>query len=193
MTEKKCCKDKSLSSGLLYGLVPHAGCIAFILFSVLGATAGMAFLKPFMLNKYFFYILIGISLFFATLSAMFYLKRNSSLSVAGIKAEKKYLSVLYGSTVVINLVLVLFVFPLTANFATGAAVETGNSLTLKVDIPCPGHALLITDALRSIDGVVGVEFRFPDLFDVSFDSSLTSEKEILSLDVFKTYKASVIG
>lgn len=80
----------------------------------------------------------------------------------------------------------------TPNKATGSFVGS-QKVIVKVDIPCPGHSSLIVDALRGLDGIVDVRFRVPDLFDVSFDSSKTSEQEIIGLDVFKTYKASVVG
>jgi hypothetical protein len=63
---------------------------------------------------------------------------------------------------------------------------------LKVDIPCPGHAPLIIGELQKI-GVSGVKFSFPNLFDMSFDSSNVSKEQILGLEIFKTYKASVVG
>ena len=64
---------------------------------------------------------------------------------------------------------------------------------LSVDIPCPGHAPLITGELNTIDGVLGVEFSFPNDFAVTYDSLKTSESEILGLEVFRTYKATVTG
>ena len=76
---------------------------------------------------------------------------------------------------------------------TGAAVLETNldSITLKVDIPCPGHAPLITSELKTIQGVKSVKFSFPNEFEVSYDVSETSKDEILSLKVFKTYKAEI--
>jgi hypothetical protein len=51
---------------------------------------------------------------------------------------------------------------------------------------------LISGELKKINGVQSVKFRFPNLFDVSFDSSMTSEEEILRLDVFNTYKPTIV-
>ena len=235
-----CCKAKNEGkdgnksgalSGVLYGLVPHAGCIAFIAASVLGVTVATEFFKPLLLSPLFFYGLIALSLVFATLSAALYLRRNGSLSFAGAKRSWKYLSVLYGTTVAVNLLLFMVVFPLAANmvYAQPVATQSGASgasdscglqqatacpagvagvsgvssasgltqlaakLSLRVDIPCPGHAPLISGELKKIAGVESVNFRFPNFFDVEYDSSKTTQADILALEVFKTYKASVLS
>ncbi len=233
-----CCKAKNESkegekkgalNGVVYGLVPHAGCIAFIAASVLGVAVATEFFKPLLLNPYFFYGLIALSLVFATLSAALYLKRNGSLSMAGAKRSWKYLSVLYGTTVGVNLLLFIIVFPLAANMVTSvnadqppvqgvcglqaaqsaacsagvsgaslsqsssAALGTLAKLTLQVDIPCPGHAPLISGELRKLPGVRSVNFRFANYFDVEYDSSKTTQADILGLEVFKTYKATVLS
>ena len=238
-----CCKAKNEGkdgnksgalSGVLYGLVPHAGCIAFIAASVLGVTVATEFFKPLLLSPLFFYGLIALSLVFATLSAALYLRRNGSLSFAGAKRSWKYLSVLYGTTVAVNLLLFMVVFPLAANMVYAQPVATQSAasgtsgasdscglqqamacqvgvagvsgvssasgltqpvskLSLRVDIPCPGHAPLISGELKKIAGVESVNFRFPNLFDVEYDSSKTSQQQILGISVFETYKASVLS
>jgi hypothetical protein len=194
-----CCKEgkekesKGFLSGLLYGLIPHTGCIAFILFTIAGVTTATTFFKPLLMNAYFFYILILVSFLFATLSAGIYLKRKDLLSLDGIKKKWKYLSILYGTSISVNLILFLLIFPMAANMtsATGNVVSDGlNKITLKVDIPCPGHAPLITGELKTINGVENVKFSFPDYFEVSF-SGATSQKEMLSLEVFDSYPATV--
>jgi hypothetical protein len=76
--------------------------------------------------------------------------------------------------------------------ASNENVNSISSIRLKVDIPCSGHAPLISQELKSINGVVGVQFSFPNIFDVKYDSTKTSKQQILSLDVFKTYKATVL-
>lgn len=198
----------SLKAGIVYGLVPHIGCIGFIVASILGVTIAVEFFKPLLMNPWFFHILIIISIGFATLSSAFYLRKNGILSLAGIKRKKKYLATMYGSTVGINLVLFLLVFPLLANLDTGSFAEhptgavalagtdaqnLGNSLlALQVNIPCPGHAPLISGELKTIEGVTGVRYSFPSQFDVAFDSGKTSKQEILSLEVFETYPATVV-
>ncbi|MBI5871571.1 cation transporter [archaeon] len=205
-------KRKGIIQGLLYGLVPHIGCIAFILAAVFGASAAVSFFKPLLLNPYFFYILIALSLVFATISAIIYLKKNKLLSFAGAGKKWKYLAVLYGTTLLVNLLLFMVIFPYATNIIpdsdgasnsiTGAfaGAEPYNTqqdgysrLTLKVSIPCPGHAPLITTELNRIDGVNDVNFNFPNQFEVSYDSGKTSKQEILNLAVFDKYKATVIG
>ncbi|MBU0999101.1 hypothetical protein KKG24_02210, partial [Patescibacteria group bacterium] len=46
--------------------------------------------------------------------------------------------------------------------------------------------------LKTVTGVEGVRFKFPNLFDVGYSPEVTSKEQILSLDVFKTYKATII-
>ncbi|MFA5764154.1 MAG: heavy-metal-associated domain-containing protein [archaeon] len=184
-------KISSLKEGLIYGLVPHIGCIGFIIASILGVTIAVEFFKPLLMNPWFFHILILLSFAFATISSVIYLKNHGALSIKGIKKKKSYLATMYVTTIGINLVLFLFVFPMLANLDTGSFATTslaanekvegvanlevvnGNEniaekvITLQVDIPCPGHASLITNELKTIKGVTGVRFNFPNLFDVA--------------------------
>ena len=158
--QESCCKKtdsrmdkKGFLKGILYGLAPHTFCIAFIIFTILGVTTATALLKPLLLNRYFFYILIGLSIVFATISAIIYLKKQGILSFSGIKRKWKYLSILYGTTIFVNLLFFMVIFPKVANLnlnPTPAIVEKTNlsSITLKVDIPCSGHAPLITSELK---------------------------------------------
>src|SRR4030042_1916052 len=95
--KKECCqkenndkkKERGFLAGILYGLTPHLFCIAFIVFTVLGTTTATGLLKPLMLNRYFFYFLVALSLVFATISGIFYLRRNGILSLAGAKRKWK--------------------------------------------------------------------------------------------------------
>jgi len=205
-----------IKQGIIYGIIPHTTCIAYILASVLGATIATQFLKPLLLNPYFFYLLIFISLIFATVSAVIYLKRQGfitfnktedgleiNFSPGLIRRKWKYLSTLYGATIGVNLLFLMVIFPLLANVSVAAPSTDGNtfiagqynnvsSIKLKVDIPCPGHAPLIQQELRSIDGVLDVKYTFPDVFDVKYDPTKTSKQQILSLEVFKTYRATIL-
>lgn len=208
--QKDCCKKKNTEikkngflSGLLYGVLPHTFCILFIIFTILGATVATAILKPLMLNPYFFYILIGLSFFFATISAAIYLKRGNSLSPSGARKNWKYLSVLYGTTIIVNVVLFMVIFPLMANFKSDVAVADSTTsqtkensrqeiITLEVEIPCSGHASLVTDELHKIEGVKEVKFSMPNSFDISYDPNKTSKEKIMSLEIFNTYKAKII-
>lgn len=47
--------------------------------------------------------------------------------------------------------------------------EAESLVSLQVNIPCPGHAPLITGELQKINGVESIRFRFPNLFDVSYN------------------------
>jgi len=202
--------NKGFFSGIIYGLVPHVGCIGFIIISILGVTTATAIFKPLLLNRYFFHILILISFTFATISASVYLKNNGILSFSGIKRKKGYLLTLYGSTVGINLLLFMLIFPIMTNIVNGMSLtsavtgaffiqnniqnkEGENILSIKVDIPCPGHAPLISGEINTVTGVETVGFKFPNLFDISYNPENTSKEQILSLDVFNTYKAVVIN
>jgi hypothetical protein len=173
--------------------------------------------KPLLLNPYFLHILIAISLLFATISAIVYFKRlgfislrknegglELSIEAEGIKRKWKYLSTLYGTTIGVNLLFFLIIFPIVANITSGSALaaayvaENSNNnniktLRLQVNIPCPGHAPLITSELKSLSGVINVKFSFPNIFDVYYDASKTSKDQILSLDVFKTFKANILN
>jgi len=187
-------RKSGIKQGIIYGLIPHIGCIAFIIGSVLGVTVLMNVFKPLLLNVYFFHWLFAIALGFATLSSVFYLRKNKMLNWEGIKKKKGYLAMMYGSTVGINLVLFLFIFPLLANVSFTGDIIYGDgvsSLELEVKIPCPGHAPLISNELKTIPGVYDVEFSFPNKFEVIYGD--TNEQEILALEVFDTYAAMVIG
>lgn len=196
-------KEKPIKQGLIYGIIPHIGCILFIAGSILGVTVLTQIFKPLLMSKYFFYILILISISLAIVSSVIYLKKNSLLSYAGIRRKRKYLLTMFSSTIFINLLLFFVIFPLLANVSLGSAQITGaavglndktslSSIKLQVDIPCSGHASLITGELKIIKGVTNVKFSLPNYFDVSYDPAKTTKQEILSLDVFKTYKAKVI-
>src|SRR3989337_2598199 len=85
-------KDRTFWKGIVYGLIPHAGCIAFIAFSLLGATSAIFLFKPLLLNSYFFYILIAISFAFATISAIFYFRNKKVLNCCKGKKDGIWLS-----------------------------------------------------------------------------------------------------
>ncbi|HLD58230.1 MAG TPA: cation transporter [archaeon] len=191
--------NSSLKQGILFGIVPHIGCIAFILASVFGATVAIEFFKPLLLNPLFFYILIGISFLFAGISAMFYLKRNKILSLRGIMMKKKYIATMFSSTIGINMLFFFFIFPMAASLGMGTAQGSPGSLganyllTLQVDIPCAGHAPLISNELKGLEGVSKVSFEFPNFFRVECDLSKAPKEKILSLEVFKTYGAKIVS
>jgi len=222
---KKCANPKhkgGFLSGIVYGLIAHIGCIGFIIFSILGVTTAASVFRPLLLNYYFFHILIVISLIFATGSAVLYLRKHGLIDLKkesgaweiqfvseGVKKEWKYLTILYTTTVGINLFLFMLVFPVVANIDSGTNLtsaisstfrkeanievqEGENYVELEVAIPCPGHAPLIRGDLQEIEGVTGVQYRMPDYFDVTYLPEKTSTEEIVSLEVFRTYKAEIV-
>lgn len=189
-------KNKGYREGIIYGLIPHIGCIAFIVLTVIGTTTAAAFFRPLLMKSYLFYGLIALSLVFATISAAAYLRKNSSLSSSGIKRNWRYLSIMYGTTVLVNLILFMVVFPLAASMTAASQPSTSPSLgklTLKVDIPCPGHAPLIIRELKDAEGVSSVSFRFPDHFEVIYDPSAISMQQMLSISIFSEYPAAIIS
>jgi hypothetical protein len=180
--------------GIVYGILPHSFCVAFIALSVVGATAGAAFFGKCLALPFFFPLLIALSLVFATISAALYLRRNGGLSLKGAKRNRKYLGILYGSTLGIGLIFAYAIFPLVigATNPAAAALQTQNFplLSIKVAIPCPGHAALIIGELDKVSGVKNVEFVSPDIFKISYDAAETSPQTISEIDIFKTYKAT---
>jgi len=216
---KKRGRDKSaqgtLLEGAIYGLLPHTGCIAFIAASILGATFLMDLFKPLLMSRYFFYGLIVVSFVFATASAAIYLKNNGLLSTKGIVKKWKYLLTMYSSTIGVNVLFFFFIFPMLANVSSAqippasgqqqmangqldssiGAAEQGSALstlTLKVDIPCSGHAPLISNEVKSVVGVKSVEFKTPNTFEIKYEGEGIRER-ILGLEVFKEYPATVLS
>ena len=198
-----CCKKtdvpedkKGIWQAIAYGLLPHTGCIAFIIVTVIGATTAMTLLRPLMLNAYFFYVLIAISFIFAAIASVVYLKKHGLLSTVGAKKKWKYLTTMFGITILTNLLLFMVIFPVLANVGgvTGAAaldLESESSITLKVNIPCPGHAPLVSNDIKAL-GVSAVNFKFPNIFEIGYDPGKVSKSQILGLEIFKTYSATVI-
>jgi copper chaperone CopZ len=187
---------KGLKQGIMYGLIPHAGCIAFLIFSIIGVTTATAVFRPLLMSRYFFYGLLGMSCIFAAISAGIYLRRHNLLSMQGVKAKKSYLAVLFGSTLFVNMLLFFVIFPYAANAGasfTGSAVAGMQTVSLAVDIPCSGHASLISGDLKAVEGVSEVKFSFPNTFTVYYDAEKVSEQDILNIDVFQTYPAEVLS
>lgn len=202
MSDKNCCRPPKEKlggiKGILYGLLPHTFCIAFVVASIIGATAATAFFKRFLLLPYFFEILVGLSLVFATLSAVWYLKRNSLFSVGGVKSKWRYLSILYGTTILVNLLFFSVIFPRVANLSYGRNTvlsQTGNisQVTIQVQIPCSGHAPLIIDELKKLPGIGEIKFQMPNRFAVNYDSSKTDPGKIVSAEIFRSYPAIVVS
>jgi len=186
----------AIVQGIVYALTPHIGCMAFIVGSIFAVTFLTEAFTPLLMNPYFFYYLLVLALAFATISSTYYLVKEGLLSMRGMKKKWKYLSTMYGSVVGVNLVLFMVVFPLLANLTMApVAASPGAQLCtvrLAVEIPCPGHAPLITGELKKIDGVLGTQFSLPNTFDVNYECAKASLDKMLALDVFKEYKATVL-
>lgn len=191
-------KNKNVLQGIAYGLIPHIGCILFVIAAILGATALIQLFKPILMNKNVFYYLILISFGFATLSSFFYLKKNKKLSWSGIKDKKRYLFIMYISVVGTNILLFFFIFPFLANLGNSgvvSALDYNNTSFFEITskIPCPGHAPLISDEVKAMNGVEAVEYSFPNNFKIYYNPSLISKKEILQLDIFEEFPAELIN
>ncbi len=193
--------DNSLISGLTFGLMPHIGCIGFIVASILGSTLLITYFRPILLNQYFFHILIALSFLFATIGTYLYLRKNNLVSIAGISKKRNYISIMYGTTIGINLLLLFVIFPAVANFDVGffSTNYSNNNLSngensiikLAVDIPCSGHAALISGDIKTINGVSGVRYSMPNIFEVAYVAPATKQ-DLLNLEIFDTYKATVL-
>lgn len=208
--EKSCCLEtkrnsgKGILSGLLSGLIPHFFCIAFAVFSIIGAATATTFLKKFLLIPNFFYFLIAISLLLATISSAVYLRKTDCLCPSGIKNKWKYISTLYSATILINLLMFFIVLPALANMnSQKESKENASSpevigrennlsrLSIDVEIPCSGHASLIIDEIKKNCFVDYVKFSMPNKFEIKYDPSKTTPEKIASLEIFKTYPAKI--
>ncbi len=193
MAKDKSCCGRNVGKGILFGLIPHVGCILFIIVSILGTTVLMQYFKPLLMNRNIFYYLILVSIGFASVSSFFYLRKNDALSFEGIRKKKGYLFSMYGFSVGVNVLLFFFVFPFLSNFVS-ASVEDSSGLrvmNLEVDIPCPGHAPLISSEVSGVNGVKGVEYSFPNKFEVFYEAGV--REDVLGLDVFEEYPAEVVS
>ena len=193
-------KTTGFWQGIAYGLLPHTVCIAFVVFTIIGATAATAVFRQLLLIPNFFQMLIGLSLVLATFSAVAYLNRLGIFSWSGIKRKWRYLSILYGTTIGVNLLFFMVIFPWSANInlnkSTPTVLAESINLTkviLQVEVPCSGHAPLIIGELKKLNGVSQATFKSPNFFEVSYDPAQVSQDLLLSLEVFKTYPAKIVN
>ncbi len=132
-----CCQPshnykRGFLTGLLFGLIPHSFCIAFLLLSIIGATSVTILLQKFLFVPYFSLFLTTSSFLLATLSAFIYLKKTGCCSVEKIKSKWRYLSVLYSSIVVVNLIVIFVLLPLISGSQAKANDDSA-------PIFCPAH------------------------------------------------------
>lgn len=199
MQDNKCCTTektsagKGLFSGILYGLLPHSFCLAFALFSIIGAITATAFLKNILLIQNMFSYLVVMSLALATVSVYIYLNKTGCFCKSGIKSNWKYISTIYSTTIIINFVFFYGVIPVLANIGSDVSVIQKESaeVSLVVDIPCTGHSFLIIQEIRKIIGVNDVKFKPPNVFIVKYNELNTSSSKIMELEIFKTYPATI--
>lgn len=193
-------RKKGIFQGIMYGILPHSFCIAFIVFTVIGSTVAVGFFRKFLLTPYFFEILIGLSFLLATISAVVYLRRKDNFSVRGIRENWGYLGILYGTTIAVNLLLFLVIFPIMTN-GGGTRGIRGNRGTretaeietvfLEVKIPCSGHAPLVGEELKKTAGITDFRFSLPNIFLVEYNPSQITVEQILSLPIFGSFPAEV--
>ncbi len=200
-----CCSTKrtkekqGILSGILFGLLPHSFCLAFILLSVFGAVTATAFLKQILIIPNFLTFLIALSLILATVSSIIYLYKKNCLCLNGIKEKWKYLLSVYSVIMVVNLLMFFVVFPVLANFkgdkntiaSTSTSQDNLSSLIIKTQIPCSGHAPLIIDEIKQNKGIVSVNFSMPNVFKVVYDPQRITPEKIISSQALKTYQATI--
>lgn len=192
--EKPKKESKGILSGIVYGIIPHSFCIAFIAFSAIGSALMAGIFKQILVIPYFFEILLAASFIMATVSAGLYLKKTNCLCRQGIKSKWKYLAILYGATILTNVAMVSYILPAMANpnsVQIGAATKQLAEISLKVEIPCSGHAPIIMDELKKDSGIKNIVFKNPNIFQISFDPQVTTAQKITAMEIFKTYKAYI--
>jgi hypothetical protein len=194
-------KKKGFLMGILYGLLPHAGCFLVISLPLLGLTTVSAFLIPLLVNSYFLYILIFFSVICTTISALLYLRRRNALSIKGAKENFRYIAILYGTVLIVNLLVFKLAFPFFANIyafssqennVLGERVELTENLKLEVNLPCSGHAFLVTGQLRNLEGVSNVVYVYPDIFEVVYLFEEISPSEIMEIEIFSEFEAKIV-
>jgi len=182
----ECCRKKSgVKEGILAGIVPHAGCIAIILFALLGVTAFNGFFKKYLFGTYYLYLVFAFSFLIAIISAFFYIRRFPDRR---LKTHWKYLSVLFSSIIIVNLIVVYFIFPYAINL-TGNASTEGAMLKLSFEIPCEGHAPLVISELESVPGINSVKYISGKNFEVYYNPEIINEEKILEQDICKEFNA----
>ncbi|MEK6935605.1 MAG: hypothetical protein AABW67_02370 [Nanoarchaeota archaeon] len=188
----ECCKPKSrgIKAGLISGIIPHSGCIAIILFALLGVTAANTFFIKFLSYKYYIPSLFVASFFIASVAAFFYTRRFPDRR---IKSHWKYLAVLYSSIIIINLLMIYMIFPYATNLSSSGNVisnlENTKTLKLSFEIPCPGHASLVVSELEKTSGIEKVKYLSGANFEVLYNPKEINKEQILEQDICKEFDA----
>ncbi len=184
----ECCKprNKGIKSGVLAGIIPHAGCIAIIVFALLGVTVANSFFIRFLSNKYYIPVVFSISLLIAGVSAFFYTRRFQNRR---IMSHWKYLSILFASVIIINLFMIYFVFPVAAKLNNR---QSEGYYSIKIDftgLPCSGHIPLVISELEKVEGIKAVNYVSGDTFEIFYDSGLINKEDILEQNICRELKA----
>ena len=188
----ECCKPKSrgIKAGLILGIIPHSGCIAIILFALLGVTAANTFFIKFLSYKYYIPSLFVTSFFIASVAAFFYTRRFPDRR---IKSHWKYLAVLYSSIIIINLLMIYIIFPYATNLSSSGNVisnlENTKILKLSFEIPCLGHAPLVISELQKVNGITSVKYLSEKSFEILYNPEEINKEQILEQDICKEFGA----
>jgi hypothetical protein len=188
------CQKQGIGWGILCGFFPHTFCIASIIFSVIGAAMANTYLRRILLIPNFFSFLILFSLLIASFSAATYLKKIDCLCISGIKSKWKYLTALYSSTIIVNLAMFFIIFPVLANINSNQLsgdVINSAELSMRVELPCTGHAPLVMEEIKKNRSIQGVKFTAPDTFQIKYNPQETSPAKIASLEIFKTFEVTL--
>ena len=176
-------EEKGIIKGILFGLVPHIGCIAFIVFTLLGVGVAAAFFRPLLINKWAFPIMIGLSFLLAGVSSFFYLRKNCCVN------KKKYITIVFGSVILVNIIMFYLVFPFVANINSNAVSDEGSIMKLSFELPCSGHVPLVIDELQKVQGIESVKNVGGYSFEVYYNPDLVDKEKILSQNICKEFDA----
>jgi len=108
------------------------------------------------------------------------------------KANKTKIIFFSMLSIIVAIIFISFLF----SDKTNADLDNNKdlqTLRISVKIPCPGHALLISQNIKSLPGIANIDFDLPNIFEIKYDSQKTSRQEILSLNIFKTYSAKTLN
>lgn len=201
--QKICCnKNKNsqgLGAGLLWGIFPHSFCLMAIFFSTIGAITLNTFFKKILLINHFFEFLISISLLLATLTCVIYLKKNQCFCRSKIKSKWRYILTVYSTTILTNLLFFFIVLPILVNAQNSQNPKILNTetnlsqLSLEIQLPCTGHATLISDEIKQNFQIENITFNEPNVFSIIYDPTKTSPDKILESKIFQTYPAKIIS
>jgi hypothetical protein len=131
----------------------------------------------------------------ATISIYIYLRKTCGCGKDEIKRRWKYITLVYSTTLIVNLIFFYGLIPVLANINLKKDVTVQQELTeisLEVGIPCTGHAFLIIDEIKKCDGVNSVEFILPNIFKVQYEAEQSVLEKIKTLEIFKDFKMSIL-